>query len=84
MAFVFLAASGFSRGHLRSSFSILQDVMLVKSWDLNPEFPYNFPAWSVSVEWAMYLLFPVIMLAERLAGSLVLVGLMVAGLLVDE
>jgi peptidoglycan/LPS O-acetylase OafA/YrhL len=59
--------------------SILQQVLLVQSWPLNAKLPFNFPAWSISVEWGMYLLFPIIVWITQRAGNLLLVALMIAG-----
>jgi peptidoglycan/LPS O-acetylase OafA/YrhL len=79
LIFLVPAALGISRGKVHSVSSIVRDALLVKSWPLHSEFPYNFPAWSVSVEWAMYLLFPIMMLLVKRFGNLVLVALTVAG-----
>jgi peptidoglycan/LPS O-acetylase OafA/YrhL len=41
-----------------SASSIIAQLSLVQQWQINPPLPFNFPAWSISAEWAMYLLFP--------------------------
>jgi peptidoglycan/LPS O-acetylase OafA/YrhL len=43
-----------------SAHSILAQLFMVQQWSINPPLPFNFPAWSVSAEWAMYLLFPLL------------------------
>lgn len=48
--------------------SIISDALLVKNWPISSAYPFNFPAWSISVEWAMYLSFPLIMLLYRWAS----------------
>jgi peptidoglycan/LPS O-acetylase OafA/YrhL len=79
LIFLVPAALGISRGKVHGVSSIIQDALLVKSWPLHSELPYNFPAWSVSVEWAMYLLFPILMLLVRRFGNLTLVALIITG-----
>jgi peptidoglycan/LPS O-acetylase OafA/YrhL len=79
LIFLIPAALGISRSPIHGIPSIIQDALLVKSWPIHSELPYNFPAWSVSVEWAMYLLFPIIMFFVNRFGNLALVALIVAG-----
>jgi peptidoglycan/LPS O-acetylase OafA/YrhL len=79
LIFLIPAVLGISRGQIHAIPSIIQDALLVKSWPLRSELPYNFPAWSVSVEWAMYLLFPIIMLLVNRFGLVVLVALIIIG-----
>lgn len=74
-----------------SATSIVAQLLMVEQWQLNPPLPANFPAWSISAEWAMYLLFPLTALAARLfgrsvipmvcsaAGALLIAGLLYAG-----
>lgn len=61
-------------------FLVLQEVMLVRSWPLHASLPYNFPSWSISVEWAMYLVFPTIILLYRRCGFLALMALIATDL----
>lgn len=45
-------------------------VFLVQSWGIADPLAWNFPAWSLSTEWAAYLLFPaMIWLVSRFPGS---------------
>jgi peptidoglycan/LPS O-acetylase OafA/YrhL len=41
----------------------LKQVLLVHEWGPNPQRGWNFPAWSLSMEWLAYLLFPFLVLA---------------------
>lgn len=66
-----------------SASSILGELLLVQSWPLNAPLPYNFPSWSISVEWAMYLLFPIVALLCRRAGMTALVFIVVAGFIAN-
>lgn len=64
--------------------AILSQLALVNSWPLDAAPPFNYPAWSISVEWAMYLLFPLLMLLRRCGGALVLVAIVAIGFLANE
>ena len=41
----------------------LKQVLLIHEWGPNPQRGWNFPAWSLSMEWLAYLLFPFLVLA---------------------
>lgn len=64
--------------------SILKDMLLVKSWPLHSQLPFNYPAWSISVEWAMYLAFPLIMVHCRRFGPIALIAMAAVGFGVTE
>jgi peptidoglycan/LPS O-acetylase OafA/YrhL len=53
-----------------SASSIFAQLFLVQQWQINPPLPFNFPAWSISAEWAMYLLFPLLTWICRRTGWL--------------
>ena len=61
---VFLA--GAATGHLprdahRFAFApLLQNLLLVQDWGFSGQGAWNYPSWSVSAEWAGYLLFPLL------------------------
>jgi peptidoglycan/LPS O-acetylase OafA/YrhL len=44
-----------------SFLSLLQNLTLLQGWGFGPQWTWNYPSWSISSEWAGYLLFPVIM-----------------------
>ena len=57
----------------------LKQVLLVHEWGPNPQRGWNFPAWSLSMEWLAYLLFPVLVLLlfrfhERISTRLLAVA----------
>ena len=80
LAFMTPALLGMSRNPDKwTAASILSDMLLVKNWPVASEFPFNFPAWSISVEWAMYLAFPLIMVLYRWAGMWALAVLIILG-----
>ena len=40
----------------------LKQVLLVQEWGPSPQRGWNFPAWSLSMEWLAYLIFPLLVL----------------------
>jgi len=40
----------------------LKQVLLIHEWGPNPQRGWNYPAWSLSMEWLAYLLFPLLVL----------------------
>jgi peptidoglycan/LPS O-acetylase OafA/YrhL len=59
-----VAASGLALGivpHDPGRFSLAalgQDLLLVQGWGVANQLAWNYPSWSISTEWAGYLLFP--------------------------
>lgn len=51
---------------------------------VNPELVYKIPAWSISVELALYLLFPLLMLLYRTAGTATIFLIISVGFFVLE
>lgn len=45
------------------------NVLLIQSWGLSDDIHWNFPAWSISCEWFVYLLFPLLALGLNRIGS---------------
>ena len=41
---------------------LLKNIFLVQEWGANPDRGWNFVAWSLSMEWLAYLLFPLLVL----------------------
>jgi peptidoglycan/LPS O-acetylase OafA/YrhL len=41
----------------------LKQVLLLQEWGPSPQRGWNYPAWSLSMEWLAYLLFPLLVLA---------------------
>jgi len=65
----------------------LLSLVLMQNWGFTAETAWNIPAWSISTEWAAYLLFPLFLrpfaAAARLpGGAFVLAGLLLAALAV--
>jgi peptidoglycan/LPS O-acetylase OafA/YrhL len=63
--------------------AILPNLALVHAWDTTSRPTFNFPSWSISAEWFVYLLFPVVVWLARRGGAarLVIVALTVVALL---
>jgi peptidoglycan/LPS O-acetylase OafA/YrhL len=52
--------------------SLLENVLLVQGWGFGNSWAWNYPAWSVSTEWAGYLLFPAIWLGMGYCNAFVI------------
>lgn len=48
---------------------ISENLLLVHAWNLTHHLDFNYPSWSVSAEFFVYLLFPVFLLATNLLGA---------------
>ncbi len=59
-----IAAAGFALGvvpHDPGRFSLTalwQDLLLIQGWGVANQLAWNYPSWSISTEWAGYLIFP--------------------------
>jgi peptidoglycan/LPS O-acetylase OafA/YrhL len=62
-----------------NSYSLISELLLIQSWPVHAPLPYNFVSWSISVEWAMYLLFPAFIWVLRRAGIGGLLAIIVGG-----
>lgn len=40
-----------------NAWSFLSNVLLIQAWNLHDSLNWNYPSWSISAEWAVYLLF---------------------------
>lgn len=56
---------------------IIPNLALVQAWGFSHELTFNFVSWSLSAEWFSYLLLPLILIANRLAGAKGLFALLV-------
>jgi peptidoglycan/LPS O-acetylase OafA/YrhL len=45
-----------------TSFTFVLNIFLVHAWGLFPDYSWNAPSWTISVEWALYLIFPLVAL----------------------
>lgn len=71
------AAPAFS---INSFPAVLTNLLLMQAWHLHHSVTWNHPAWSISAEWAAYLLFPLlvplVLRAGRLASWALAAGLL--------
>jgi peptidoglycan/LPS O-acetylase OafA/YrhL len=71
------AAPAFS---INSFPALLSNLLLMQSWHLHHSVTWNHPAWSISAEWAAYLLFPwlvpLVLRAGRFASWVLAVALL--------
>ncbi|MFM5950311.1 MAG: acyltransferase family protein [Novosphingobium sp.] len=67
-AFVGFAALLIATGRNASGYPLAElplHLLLIQNWGLTPDLSWNHPAWSISTEFAAYLLFPALALAAR-------------------
>ncbi len=65
---------------------LIENLLLIHGWGFANQWDWNYPSWSVSTEWAGYLLFPLIWFAISywsgiIAGELLVVAMPILGLL---
>jgi peptidoglycan/LPS O-acetylase OafA/YrhL len=61
----------------RTPASFVSNLLMVQAWGASDHLSWNYPSWSISDEWAAYLLFPVIV-AVFYRGSLILAATVAA------
>lgn len=49
----------------RTVFAIFTNLFLIQSWGIHDTLTWNHPAWSISTEWAAYLVFPIIAIISK-------------------
>jgi peptidoglycan/LPS O-acetylase OafA/YrhL len=59
--------------------SLVQNLLLVQGWGGSPHGSWNYPSWSVSTEWAGYLVFPILWYLIGYFGSLVAFQIVLVG-----
>jgi peptidoglycan/LPS O-acetylase OafA/YrhL len=47
---------------------ILENVVMIHAWGVESRYALNFPSWSISGEWAAYLVFPLVIGLSRARG----------------
>ena len=83
--FAVVALSGLSHYPDRSrAASIISQILMISSWSPRAASPYNLPAWSISVEWAMYLVFPLVAILFRRFGLWILLLIIMIGFLAND
>jgi len=76
LALYVLFAAGFALGFYAVDrpqryelMAVPQNLLMVHAWGTTKDLTFNYPSWSISAEWFMYLLFPVIALLCRRARA---------------
>jgi peptidoglycan/LPS O-acetylase OafA/YrhL len=69
--------------------SLVQNLFLVHGWGFSSQGAWNYPSWSISTEWAGYLLFPIFWLIvsyfdSYVAVQFVIVGFALLGLIITR
>lgn len=59
--------------------SLIQNLLLVQGWGDSTQGNWNYPSWSVSTEWAGYLVFPILWYLVAYFGALVAIQILLAG-----
>ncbi|ODR99854.1 hypothetical protein AUC68_01590 [Methyloceanibacter methanicus] len=58
--------------------AIVPNLLLVHAWGVTDDLTFNYPSWSISAEFFVYLLFPVLLLATRRLGEISCLTLVIA------
>jgi peptidoglycan/LPS O-acetylase OafA/YrhL len=61
-AFAEMMVKGEERREWMTVQSYLKQVLMIQEWGPNPSRGWNYPAWSLSMEWLAYLFFPLLVL----------------------
>ncbi len=59
--------------------SLIQNLLLVQGWGGSTHGAWNYPSWSVSTEWAGYLIFPILWYSLSYCSAIVAAQTMVVG-----
>lgn len=60
------------------------NILMVHAWGFSSDLSFNYVSWSISAEWFVYLLFPLVaILVARRLGFLVVVALLIIGIVLS-
>ncbi len=54
--------------------AILPNLLMLHAWGTTRDITFNYPSWSISAEWAAYLVFPLVLWLGRRGGAFALLG----------
>jgi len=60
-----ITSKSMPEGDRYSSINYIYQLLLVNNWGVTQTLSWNIPAWSISAEWAAYLLFPVFVIISN-------------------
>ena len=70
--------------HIYDPAEIAANLFLVQAWGATQRLSFNYPSWSISAEWMLYILFPAVAFAMRRGGPAAMFGLAGLALLALE
>ena len=90
LAFLAIDAAAWSglyhphEAHVDEPAEMAANLFLVQAWGATQRLSFNYPSWSISAEWMLYILFPAVAFAMRRGGAVAMFGLAALALLALE
>lgn len=54
--------------------AVLPNLLMTHAWNMTKDITFNYPSWSISAEWAAYLIFPAVIWLARHGGPYALIA----------
>ncbi len=54
--------------------AIVPNLLMTHAWNTTNDISFNYPSWSISAEWAAYLVFPLVIWCARRGGAALLIA----------
>lgn len=71
---IILRSTGWPPNPTRGATTFVTNLLLIQAWNIHDNFSWNWPAWFVSAEFLLYLLFPFVLLLRRAWWLLIPLG----------
>jgi len=71
---IILQSTGWPPNPTRGATTFFTNLLLIQAWNIHDNFSWNWPAWFVSAEFLLYLLFPIVLFLRRAWWLLVPAG----------